>query len=246
MPEPEALLSEVFPPDALAGTRLAGLWPNVSLPYSGRSWTCSDGDPEAALGIVAHLYEQVRRTGSEQPIAELLLVQGEALLRLRRWDAAQEALEGARRGAVQRMNPSSLWRAHALLARLYHATTQVELARREWEAVHAVLEPLATTIEDADVRAAFHKAALADMPRSARRTPHSPRTAPRAQSLLTSRELEVARLIAQGRSNHEIAQTLVLSERTVTTHVSHILGKLGYTSRTQIVAWLVMGAGLSE
>ena len=54
---------------------------------------------------------------------------------------------------------------------------------------------------------------------------------------LTAREREVAVLIAQGKSNSEIAETLVVSERTVSTHVTHILSKLGFTSRTQIASW---------
>jgi NarL family two-component system response regulator LiaR len=51
---------------------------------------------------------------------------------------------------------------------------------------------------------------------------------------LTTRELEVIRLVARGRSNHEIAQELVISEKTVKTHVSSILGKLNLEDRTQL------------
>jgi len=50
---------------------------------------------------------------------------------------------------------------------------------------------------------------------------------------LTERELEVLRLIAQGRSNREIAEQLVIAEMTVRTHVSNILSKLHLASRTQ-------------
>jgi NarL family two-component system response regulator LiaR len=50
---------------------------------------------------------------------------------------------------------------------------------------------------------------------------------------LTGRELEVLRLIAQGKSNREIADELVLVEMTVRTHVSNILGKLHLANRTQ-------------
>ena len=55
---------------------------------------------------------------------------------------------------------------------------------------------------------------------------------------LTPREREVARLVALGRSNREIAAGLVLSERTVANHVQHVLTKLGFTRRGQIAAWL--------
>jgi NarL family two-component system response regulator LiaR len=50
---------------------------------------------------------------------------------------------------------------------------------------------------------------------------------------LTQRELEVLRLIAQGLENHDIAEQLVVSEATVRTHVSNILGKLHLATRTQ-------------
>lgn len=53
---------------------------------------------------------------------------------------------------------------------------------------------------------------------------------------LTRREREVASLVAQGRSNRDIAEHLFLSERTVETHVSRILSKLDLTSRTQLAA----------
>jgi NarL family two-component system response regulator LiaR len=50
---------------------------------------------------------------------------------------------------------------------------------------------------------------------------------------LTEREVEVLKRVAQGLSNEEIAQRLVVSERTVRTHVSNILGKLHLANRTQ-------------
>ncbi|WP_405592521.1 response regulator [Streptomyces sp. NBC_01190] len=61
---------------------------------------------------------------------------------------------------------------------------------------------------------------------------------------LTEREREVLGLIADGRSNREIARALVLSEKTVKTHVSNILMKLDVADRTQAALWAVRnGAG---
>jgi predicted ATPase/DNA-binding CsgD family transcriptional regulator len=56
-------------------------------------------------------------------------------------------------------------------------------------------------------------------------------------ALLAPRELQVARLLARGRSNKEIAAELVISQRTAEGHVERILTKLGFTSRTQVAAW---------
>ncbi len=56
---------------------------------------------------------------------------------------------------------------------------------------------------------------------------------------LSRREREVALLIARGLTNRRIAKELSISERTVTTHVYHILKKLGATSRAQVAAWIV-------
>jgi non-specific serine/threonine protein kinase len=62
---------------------------------------------------------------------------------------------------------------------------------------------------------------------------------------LTRREREVALLIAEGKSNREIADVLVIAERTVEGHVSNILSKLGFRSRSQISVW-VLENGLSD
>ncbi|HVL23413.1 MAG TPA: response regulator transcription factor, partial [Thermomicrobiales bacterium] len=53
---------------------------------------------------------------------------------------------------------------------------------------------------------------------------------------LTPREIEVLRLLAQGRSTQEIADALFISPRTAGTHITNILGKLELTSRTAAVA----------
>ena len=55
---------------------------------------------------------------------------------------------------------------------------------------------------------------------------------------LTRRQLEIARLVAAGRSNKEIALQLFIDSRTVETHVYNILNKLGLSSRTQIATWV--------
>jgi DNA-binding NarL/FixJ family response regulator len=63
--------------------------------------------------------------------------------------------------------------------------------------------------------------------------------APESPETLTERETDVLRLLARGRSNKEIGQALIIGEKTVKTHVSNILAKLGVPSRTQAALYAV-------
>lgn len=63
--------------------------------------------------------------------------------------------------------------------------------------------------------------------------------APESPEALTERETDVLRLLAQGQSNKEIAHALNIGEKTVKTHVSNVLGKLGVQSRTQAALYAV-------
>ena len=82
--------------------------------------------------------------------------------------------------------------------------------------------------------------ALSELARSqdsiATPTRGTPVDSPQLAEKLTDREMEVLGLIAEGASNQEIAQRLVVSLATVKTHVNHIFGKLGAESRVQVVA----------
>jgi DNA-binding NarL/FixJ family response regulator len=61
----------------------------------------------------------------------------------------------------------------------------------------------------------------------------------RSRTSLTPREVEVLRLLAGGLSNRRLARELVISEKTVKTHVSSILSKLGLADRTQAALYAV-------
>jgi NarL family two-component system response regulator LiaR len=61
-----------------------------------------------------------------------------------------------------------------------------------------------------------------------------PRENPSTPDDLTARELEVVQLVALGNSNQEIARALFISDKTVKTHISNILAKLGLQDRTQL------------
>ncbi|PYE51167.1 LuxR family two component transcriptional regulator [Deinococcus yavapaiensis KR-236] len=69
-------------------------------------------------------------------------------------------------------------------------------------------------------------------PEAAKRLAREVRT-PEMREALTPRETEILRLVARGRANKEIARDLAIEERTVKTHVTHVLSKLGLASRTQ-------------
>jgi non-specific serine/threonine protein kinase len=56
---------------------------------------------------------------------------------------------------------------------------------------------------------------------------------------LTQRQLEVARLVAEGMSNKEIAARLHISDRTAEGHVEQACNKLGFASRVQLAAWVI-------
>jgi predicted ATPase/DNA-binding CsgD family transcriptional regulator len=91
-------------------------------------------------------------------------------------------------------------------------------------------------------QAAGHALSLEQALNFARNLPFKPEIALEARETpdsLTGREREVAGLIGQGKTNGEIANELVLSKRTVETHVSKILSKLGLTSRGQIMRWAI-------
>jgi len=119
----------------------------------------------------------------------------------------------------------------------------------EEERVHAALEAGASgyLLKDSDaddvaaaVRAA-HRGELKLDPVIAQRLMSSLRRGPGDDPTaeLTSRELEVLRLVATGKANKQIAAELAISERTARTHVSRILRKLRLSSRTQAALWAV-------
>ena len=70
----------------------------------------------------------------------------------------------------------------------------------------------------------------------------APKLAPPVKSVpdtvLSRRQLEIARLIADDLTNRQIADRLFLSERTVETHITNILNKLGLSSRVQLSRWI--------
>ena len=84
-----------------------------------------------------------------------------------------------------------------------------------------------------------------DRPEGRRPPARRPRPRARRHQPLTPREREVLTCVCRGMPNKQIARELGLSEKTVKTHVGHILAKLGVTDRTQ-AALLAVREGLAE
>jgi DNA-binding NarL/FixJ family response regulator len=142
--------------------------------------------------------------------------------------AAQEAAH------AQGLRPL-LWRICVVLGKLYRASRRQEEAEQAFASARTIIEELAAPIPDENLRAMFLSSAQQQQPRP---RPLTPRRATRqAFGGLTEREREVAILLAEGKSNREIAERLVVGIRTVEVHVSSILSKLGFTSRAQIAVW---------
>jgi DNA-binding NarL/FixJ family response regulator len=122
-------------------------------------------------------------------------------------------------------------------------------ALRQWTELDARYEAALTRVLIADVCAAVGDTEGAELARSAARTAlvalgAAPDVArldgvcePGRPEGLTARELEVLRVLAQGKTNRVIAEKLYISEKTVASHVSHIFTKLGVSSRAAATAY---------
>ncbi len=121
------------------------------------------------------------------------------------------------------------------------AITSFGEARR----IHAALEAGAAgyVLKDADVSdiiiaiRAAHRGEVHLDPATARTLTRSLIAADRGAAALTAREKDVLAMVAEGKSNREISRALVISDRTVQSHLSSVLRKLGLASRTQAALW---------
>ncbi|MFF5079146.1 ATP-binding protein [Actinoplanes sp. NPDC000266] len=112
---------------------------------------------------------------------------------------------------------------------------------RFWEGTAVLLDQArcATRSRRPAEAAAFREAALTAYAKAGLKgldpTPNSPNSPP---ALLSAREMEVARLVAEGRTNREIAVALTIAPKTAAAHVEHIRTKLGVSRRAQIATWV--------
>ena len=194
------------------------------------------GEPDQALSLVDELTALAPNVSPAHPILRLAKLRAEALIELGRKSEAETVLRAAEQSATaQGAKPAQL-RIYSTLAKLYtgqgldeEAEIEIALARKLTEEISLCVPVM---WRQNYVQAAT-EALPALKPLSARHL------AKREFSGLTVREREVAVLISQGKPNREIADILVVGERTVETHVGNILSKLGFTSRAQIAVWSV-------
>jgi DNA-binding NarL/FixJ family response regulator len=196
------------------------------------------GDDEAAAAELAAADDlrRIAREGAAFPKRPKFILGPEG----RGWVARAEAEYGRASGH----NDPDAWQT-ALDA--FSPAYVYETARTRWRLAEALAEvgrrdeaeeQWGLAAQSADrLGARPLRAALADLARRARigTVPHD---GPDGDVLasLTSREREVLRLIAAGRSNREIASVLFIAPKTASVHVSNILGKLGAASRTEAAA----------
>jgi DNA-binding CsgD family transcriptional regulator len=176
------------------------------------------GEHEEARGACRELSEISSEFPSPMLGAIAACVQGSVELAAGDADAALVSLRRALQGWHELGAPYEAARARVLVALACRALGDEDTARLELEAARAVFEGLAAR---PDLR---HVVALM---RADRGDAHG----------LSRRELEVLRLVAAGRTNREIAATLVLSEHTVARHVQNIFRKLRVSSRTAATAF---------
>jgi DNA-binding CsgD family transcriptional regulator len=197
------------------------------------------GNPARAWEIVERLLTSTAHLAQYGPhaVPRLSQLRGQALAALGRIEEAIVEFQGAERVAQRQGQRPMLWRLQADLGRAYHTLGRRTESEEAFASAARIIRQLAETVADSALREKFLKQALAMLPSAPTLTPR--RAAMKAFGGLSERERQVATLIAQGKSNREIAETLVITVRTVEAHITRILDKLGFKARAEIAAWTV-------
>ena len=227
-------LDDILDPEASNET-----WGQRLCRCAGAELHLAQGAPDQALQIIDRLINSAANIESHGPraIPRLTFLRAQALGALDRWPEAEVEFLAARDLAGSQGRLPLLWRIHLELGKLYLAQGQDEPAGQEFSAARPIVEQLAATLPEGSLQDNYLYQARRLIPAAA--TLSSLQIEKRKYSGLTGREREVAVLVALGKSNREIAEELVVSERTAATHVSNILNKLTFSSRAQIAAWAV-------
>ncbi len=204
------------------------------------------GRAEIALSMIERVIESAEQAGTQATpeaddtppvIPRLWRVRALALAALGQGRQAADLLHKAERSTQRQGTATRRWRLLADLAALYFRQGDQTRGREAHQSALAVIEHLTEKISPGILRESFRRDAQAALPAPPGMT--SRQAAKMQFGGLTAREREVARLVAQGLSNREISEALVISHRTVGAHVGNILNKLKFNSRAQIAAWAV-------
>jgi DNA-binding NarL/FixJ family response regulator len=149
-----------------------------------------------------------------------------------RLDEGLALLEAARDNARSQGNVSYEWRIAAEMAHALLASGDRVAARNAANEALALIDQVAAGVDDDELKQNFVERANELLPATLRRRTHTP-----SHDVLTMREREIASLVAQGLTSRDIADRLVLSARTVESHVANAMAKLGFTTRSQLAAW---------
>jgi ATP/maltotriose-dependent transcriptional regulator MalT len=193
------------------------------------------GDAAHAIALTETLIAADAAYAPAVGIPRLHHLLGLALMRLDRLAEAEHALLLACRTAQNLGAFVRVRQAQTALVRLYRRQKRYDAAERVLAELHPIIQRQAATLPEGELRATVLAQALNELP--AERPPTPSKATKLQYGGLTARERDVARLIAAGLSNRAIAEKLTLGERTIETHVSHILGKLGCATRAQIAVW---------
>jgi DNA-binding SARP family transcriptional activator len=131
--------------------------------------------------------------------------------------------------------------AHVQIMRLYALAGQRHRALRQYHRLVTALNRELDTGPDDAARRLYADILAGRYPGEQGIVRSAVNSSIRVITRLTSREVEIARLVAEGRTNRQIAAELAVSVRTADTHVGRILGKLGAASRREIAAWALDG-----
>jgi DNA-binding CsgD family transcriptional regulator len=199
----------------------------------------NQGNPTLALQITNRLLTSAANMESLDAgaIPHLAFLRGRVLAALQCWIEAEAELLTAQAAAHAKGMPGLLWRIHMALGQLYQAQENHHEATNVFAAARQVIEAISVTLSDPELSSTFMRQATALLPQAPSSTPLQ--QAKQAYGGLTRREREVALLIAEGKSNRAIAETLIIGERTVEGYVANILAKLAFTSRSQVAVWTV-------
>lgn len=178
-----------------------------------------------------------RRCGNAD-VADGYLSEGFA--ELSAYGARVDAIVGSEELALVALDQGQAARAATLLAAASRLREQTGATADDAQGavVRAAVARTRSTLRRAEFAAAWETGRSLDLDEVGRLVAGRPRPAgPAGRRRLTAREHEVAALVAEGLTNRQIAERLLISPATARTHVGHILDKLGLRSRVQIATW---------